>query len=210
MFVTTATVAQQTPNQYEPPNASGAGQRLLAQFVGDWDVVKTFFPVNGKPIVTKATCRQYMIQDGKFLQSDFAFLNSDGSKSTGTGISGFDSKTNPRRSRHRNSTLAIHLGEGSCWKNRKMKWPTNLLSPVLTVLAVCAFPAVKGADDHQATKAATADAASTSKPQWLSPFFSGSSPDWGHGTARLQVEVHKCRVARPLGSWRLCSTCAVR
>jgi hypothetical protein len=35
-----------------------------------------------------------MIQDGKFLQSDFTFLNADGTKGTGTGISGFDSKTN--------------------------------------------------------------------------------------------------------------------
>jgi Protein of unknown function (DUF1579) len=81
-------------NQYEPPNAPGAGQRLLAQFAGDWDIVKTFFPMNGKPIVTKGTCKQYTIQDGKFLQSDFTFFNPDGTKSTGTGISGFDSKTN--------------------------------------------------------------------------------------------------------------------
>jgi hypothetical protein len=56
-------------------------------------VVKAFFPMTGEPIVTKATCKQYMTQDGKFLQSDFTFLNSDGTKSTGTGISGFDPKT---------------------------------------------------------------------------------------------------------------------
>src|SRR5205823_2083862 len=60
-------VAQQTHKQYEPANAAGAGQKLLAQFVGEWDVVKTFFPMNGKPIVTKATCKQYMVKDGKFL-----------------------------------------------------------------------------------------------------------------------------------------------
>lgn len=43
-----------------------------------------------------ATCKQYMymIQDGKFLQSDFTFLSPDGAKSTGTGISGFDQKQN--------------------------------------------------------------------------------------------------------------------
>jgi len=35
-----------------------------------------------------------MIQDGKSLQSDFTFFNSDGTKSTGTGISRFDPKTN--------------------------------------------------------------------------------------------------------------------
>ncbi len=75
LLIATAAVAQQTHNQYEPPNTSGAGQRLLAQFAGDWDLVKTFFPTNGKPIVTKGTCKQYMIQDGKFLQSDFTFFN---------------------------------------------------------------------------------------------------------------------------------------
>ena len=52
-----------------------AGQKLLAEFAGDWDVVKTFFPVTGSPRVTKGTCKQYMIQDGKFLQSDFTFFN---------------------------------------------------------------------------------------------------------------------------------------
>jgi hypothetical protein len=94
LLIASAAIAQQTHNQYEPPNAPGAGQRLLAQFTGDWDLVKTFFPMNGTPIVTKGTCKQYMIQDGKFLESDFTFFNPDGTKSTGTGISGFDSKTN--------------------------------------------------------------------------------------------------------------------
>src|SRR5277367_3234502 len=94
LFIAAAALAQQTHNQYEPQNATGAGQKLLGQFAGDWDLVKTFFPMNGKPIVTKGTCKQYMIQDGKFLQSDFTFFSSDGSKSTGTGISGFDPATN--------------------------------------------------------------------------------------------------------------------
>jgi hypothetical protein len=67
----TIAVAQQTQNQYEPHNAAGAGQKLLAQLTGDWEVVKTFFPSNGKQIVTNGTCKQYMVQDGKFLQSDF-------------------------------------------------------------------------------------------------------------------------------------------
>jgi hypothetical protein len=57
LLIATAAVAQQTHNQYEPTNAPGAGQKLLAQFRGDWDVVKTFFPMNGKPIVTKGTCK---------------------------------------------------------------------------------------------------------------------------------------------------------
>jgi len=68
LLIAIGAVAQQTHNQYEPPNASGAGQKLLAQFTGEWEVVKTFFPTNAKPIVTKGTCKQYMIQDGKFLQ----------------------------------------------------------------------------------------------------------------------------------------------
>ncbi len=99
LFLATASlaqpvVAQQTHKDYEPPAAAGAGQKLLAQFAGDWDMVKTFYPATGQPAVTKGTCKQYMIQDGKFLQSDFTFFDPDGSKSTGTGISGFDPKTN--------------------------------------------------------------------------------------------------------------------
>jgi hypothetical protein len=37
LFIGTVAVAQQTHNQYEPPNAPGAGQKLLAQFAGEWD-----------------------------------------------------------------------------------------------------------------------------------------------------------------------------
>jgi hypothetical protein len=48
-----------------------------------------------------------------------------------------------------------------------MKWPSNFLTPVLAVLAVCASPAaVMGADDPQATKA-VGNAASTSKPPMI-------------------------------------------
>jgi hypothetical protein len=87
-------IAQQTHKEYEPPTDAGAGQKLLAQYVGDWDMTKKFFPATGEPTVTKGTVKQYMIQGGKFLQSDFTFIAADGSKSTGTGISGFDAKTN--------------------------------------------------------------------------------------------------------------------
>jgi hypothetical protein len=49
-----------------------------------------------------------------------------------------------------------------------MKRPSNLLSPVLAVLAACASPAaVMGADDPQATKAVVTDAASTDKPPMI-------------------------------------------
>jgi hypothetical protein len=58
VLIATTAVAQQTHNLYEPPNAPGAGQKLLAQFAGDWDVVKTFFPKSGAPRVTKGTCKQ--------------------------------------------------------------------------------------------------------------------------------------------------------
>jgi hypothetical protein len=80
-------------NRYEPRGKPGAGQALLAQFAGDWDVVKTFFPQNGAPVHTAGACRQWMIHDGHFLQSDFTFSEGDGSKTTGTGISGFDPAT---------------------------------------------------------------------------------------------------------------------
>jgi len=88
-------VAQQTHNQYEPANAPGAGQKLLAKFVGDWSVVDTFYPSKGTPKISKATCKQYMVMDGKFLESDFTFVDANGAKvATGTGISGFDPRTN--------------------------------------------------------------------------------------------------------------------
>lgn len=129
LFVATAAFAQQTHNQYEPPNAPGAGQKLLVQFAGDWDVVKTFFPRNGKPIVTKGTCKQHMIQDGKFLQSDFTFFNLDGTKSTGTGISGFDSKTNRFTTvwfDSRQTTMSIRQSDGTFDGKNIVLWATAL------------------------------------------------------------------------------------
>jgi len=122
-------VAQQSHNQYEPANAPGAGQKLLAQFVGEWDVVKTFFPANGKPIVSKAICKQYMIQDGKFLQSDFTFANPDGTKSTGTGISGFDPKSNRFTTvwyDSRQTTMSIRQSDGTFDGKNIVLWATAL------------------------------------------------------------------------------------
>ena len=129
LLIATTVFAQQTHNEYEPANTAGAGQKLLAQFVGEWDVVKTFFPMTGEPIVTKATCRQYMIQDGKFLQSDFTFLNSDGTKSTGTGISGFDSKTNRFTTvwyDSRQTTMSIRQSDGTFDGKNIVLWATAL------------------------------------------------------------------------------------
>ena len=129
LLITTAAFAQRSQKEYEPPNAPGAGQKLLAQFAGDWDVLKTFFPANGKPIVTKGTCKQYMIQDGKFLQSDFTFMNPDGTKTTGTGISGFDSKTNRFTTVWYDSgqtTMSIRQSDGTFDGKNIALWATAL------------------------------------------------------------------------------------
>jgi hypothetical protein len=129
LLITASGVAQQTHNQYEPPNAVGDGQKLLAQFAGDWDVVKTFFPMTGEPKVTKATCKQYMIQDGKFLQSDFTFFNPDGTTSTGAGISGFDPKTNRFTTvwyDSRQTTMSIRQSDGTFNGKDIVLWATAL------------------------------------------------------------------------------------
>lgn len=122
-------LAQQTHPQYEPSNAPGAGQKLLAQFAGDWDLVKTFFPPNGKPRVTKGTVKQYMIQDGRFLQSDFTFFNEDGSKTTGTGVSGFDPATNRFTTvwyDSRQTTMSIRQSDGTFDGKNIVLWATAL------------------------------------------------------------------------------------
>ena len=126
---TTIALAQQTQKQYEPPNPAGAGQTLLAQFTGAWDVVKSFFPSNGNQIVTEGTCKQYMIQDGKFLQSDFTFFNPDRTRSTGTGISGFDSKTHRFTTvwfDSRQTTMSIRQSDGTFDGKNIVLWSTPL------------------------------------------------------------------------------------
>ena len=74
---------------FEPRSGPGAGQKYLETFVGGWDVEKTFYPRGGDPAKTKGTCRQTMIHDGRFLQSEFVF-EQDGKKTTGLGLVGFD------------------------------------------------------------------------------------------------------------------------
>jgi hypothetical protein len=74
---------------YEPRSKSGAGQKYLESFVGDWEVEKIFHPRTGDPAKTKGVCRQTMIHDGRFLQSEFVF-EQDGKKTTGLGLVGFD------------------------------------------------------------------------------------------------------------------------
>lgn len=84
----------QSRNQYEPSSPAGAGQKLLQQFVGDWTFVDTFYGANGHTRVTNGTCKQTMIEGGKFLESDFTFMPANRPQYTGMGISGFDPATN--------------------------------------------------------------------------------------------------------------------
>jgi hypothetical protein len=79
--------------KYEPPAGPGSGQEFLKTFEGQWSVERNFYPPSGGP-VSRATgeCTQKMVQDGRFLQSDFTF-HQDGKTTTGTGISGFDPQT---------------------------------------------------------------------------------------------------------------------
>jgi hypothetical protein len=76
-------------SNFEPRSQPGAGQRFLDRFVGDWQVVKKFYPRTGDPAVATGTCRQTMIHDGRFLKSEFVF-EQDGKKTTGLGVIGFD------------------------------------------------------------------------------------------------------------------------
>jgi Protein of unknown function (DUF1579) len=122
--------AQETHAAYERGGKPGAGQKLLAQFAGDWTMVKTFFPAKGEPIVTKGTCHQKMIEDGRFLQSDFVFFDKNGEKdSTGTGISGFDAKTNKFTTVWYDShqtTFSIRQSDGTFDGTHIVLWATSL------------------------------------------------------------------------------------
>jgi hypothetical protein len=77
---------------FEPKSKPGLGQKYLEKFVGDWDVAKTIHRKMGEPARQKGQCKQTMIQGGRFLQSDFTF-ESEGGKTTGTGIIGFEPET---------------------------------------------------------------------------------------------------------------------
>jgi hypothetical protein len=79
-------------NKFEPRSAPGAGQKFLEKFVGNWEVVKTFYPRNGDPVRVTGQCRQTMIHEGRFLQSDFVFGEGE-NKTTGLGVIGFDAES---------------------------------------------------------------------------------------------------------------------
>src|SRR5436190_22216737 len=76
----------------EPRSAPGRGQEFLKQMAGEWTVVKTFHSRSGTPNVTRGECRQSLIHDGRFLQSDFVF-EGDAGRTTGMGIIGFEADT---------------------------------------------------------------------------------------------------------------------
>ena len=82
-----------TQAKVEPPSGPGAGQTFLKQFEGEWTVERNFYPPGGgAPSHATGECTQKMVQDGRFLQSEFTF-HQDGKTSTGTGVSGFDPQT---------------------------------------------------------------------------------------------------------------------
>ncbi len=87
-----AKMPREAQSRFEPPSGPGAGQKFLGRFVGDWRVSKSFFPRSGEPIRAVGTCRQSMIHDGRFLQSDFVF-EQNGKKTTGQGLVGFESES---------------------------------------------------------------------------------------------------------------------
>jgi len=79
--------------RFEPPSGPGAGQAFLKTFEGEWTVERIFYPPNGgPPNRAPGECTQKMVQDGRFLESDFTF-RINGKTTTGTGISGFDPQT---------------------------------------------------------------------------------------------------------------------
>jgi len=122
--------AQETHAAYERGGKPGAGQKLLAEFAGDWTMVKTFFPSKGEPIKTNGECHQKMVEDGRFLQSDFVFYDKNGKvESTGTGISGFDAKTNKFTTVWYDShqtTFSIRQSDGTFDGKNVVLWSTNL------------------------------------------------------------------------------------
>jgi hypothetical protein len=69
------------------------GQKFLGKFVGEWEVARTFYPAPGvTPIRQKGQCRQKLIHDGRFLQSDFTFGSGE-TTTTGKGLTGFDAES---------------------------------------------------------------------------------------------------------------------
>jgi Protein of unknown function (DUF1579) len=75
--------------RFEPRGAPGTGQKYLLKYVGDFDVAKTLSFREDQPVKSTGTCKQTMVQEGRFLQSDFVFEGAGG-KTTGMGLIGFE------------------------------------------------------------------------------------------------------------------------
>ena len=78
-----------TQAAFDPRSVPGAGQKFLEKFVGDWEVEKIFHPRTGDPVITQAECHQTMINDGRFLKSEFVFHDGQ-TNTTGVGLIGFE------------------------------------------------------------------------------------------------------------------------
>jgi Protein of unknown function (DUF1579). len=94
IFVSSASCQAKSDPQsvVEPRSGPGAGQKFLEPFVGEWDVVKTFYSRSGTASRASGTCKQTMIHEGRFLQSEFTFQQGD-TKTTGLGLIGFEPAT---------------------------------------------------------------------------------------------------------------------
>jgi hypothetical protein len=88
----TPTTAPDAQSSYEPQSNTGTGQEFLKRLVGNWNVVKTFFPASGQPNVESGICRQTMINGDRFLKSEFVFGTGD-NQTIGLGLIGFDADT---------------------------------------------------------------------------------------------------------------------
>jgi hypothetical protein len=60
--------------------------------MGDWDVVKTFYPHSEDPVRMEGECRQSMMHEGRFLRSEFVFKQGE-NKATGLGFIGFEAES---------------------------------------------------------------------------------------------------------------------
>lgn len=76
-------------SSFEPRSGPGAGQEFLRRFAGDWDVTKRLYLRPGDPIQMQGECRQTMINDGRFLKSEFVFRY-QGTESSGLGVIGYE------------------------------------------------------------------------------------------------------------------------
>ncbi len=94
MLITASMANGQRDSQppFEPRSSPGEGQKFLNRFVGEWSVTKTFYPRASPPNRTEGRCRQDMIHEGRFLQSEFVFQQGE-KKTTGLGIIGFEPET---------------------------------------------------------------------------------------------------------------------